>query len=157
MAPNFVLNHRDKADPYASRYGEHAEEEMAKSLWAKGHVCVKELVVHMIIETAKTFEGTTHEKYWLFFHDALSQLCDARTVKWMQETKDDHGVFYYDRWLIPANDLNAGTVFANWPTGDSPALARIRCYCMLGRGKITAKTKRPVEKNEGPIRLEFSR
>ena len=118
-APNFILDHI----PYASRYGERAEEEMAKSLRAKGHVCVKELVLHMIIETAKTFEGTTHEKDWLFFHDALSQLCDARTVKWMQETKDDHGVFYYDRWLLPANDLNAGTVFANRPTGDSPALA----------------------------------
>ena len=29
---------------------------------------------------------------------------------------------YYERWLTPVKELNAGTVYANRPTGDSPEM-----------------------------------
>ena len=36
------------------------------------------------------FDGTPHEKDWMFYHDALSQLTNKDTVEWMKKTKDNY-------------------------------------------------------------------
>jgi hypothetical protein len=48
-------------------------------------------------------------------------LSDKQTIAWMK-TKMIRGRSYYERWIHPLLDLNAGTYYAMRPPGDSPAL-----------------------------------
>jgi hypothetical protein len=62
----YIVDHRRaELDPYVSLYGAAAEAEIAKSLRAQGHVCVTELIEHMVKESAAVFKGTVHEDDWV--------------------------------------------------------------------------------------------
>ncbi|ETV65465.1 hypothetical protein H257_17802 [Aphanomyces astaci] len=60
--------------------------------------------------------GTLHEHDWVFWHDALSQMTCRSTLEWMK-SKD-----YLRRWVLPEQNLNAGTAFSGRPVGNSPEL-----------------------------------
>ena len=109
-----AVDHSKAANPYESKFGEEEWEGVVEQ--KLGYSCVTRLIEHIMMASATVFAGTAYEDSWLFYHDALSQMTNKETVEWMK-TKD-----YYKRWLTPANGLNAGTVYANRPTGDSPEL-----------------------------------
>lgn len=83
--PGIVVDHRQSLNPYLSRFGEdHWEAEIAKAI--KGHICVTELIIHMMTETERVMKGTKHEKTWRIFHDALSQV---KIIATLSEPLDD--------------------------------------------------------------------
>jgi hypothetical protein len=57
-------NHKLAANPYASKWPTDWEARMAAKLRITGHVCVTELVEHMVAASAKVFENTTHADDW---------------------------------------------------------------------------------------------
>ena len=109
-----VVDHRDSANPWKSRWPEDWEERRRKSM--KKDACVKDLVTHIIQATQEVFNGTKHEEDWVFYHDALAQMMDRKCVAWMKTQFDVHGVSYFDRWLTPKY-LDFDT-----PPGNSPEI-----------------------------------
>lgn len=108
-------------------YGENWMEFMWKeSPHHKGFMCVKKLVRHIMNETQKMFNGTTHEKDFLVYHDALSQMTNKETIAWMKTQFIDQRS-YYDIWILPQfglnnrNDIVDGLArYDGRPVGNSP-------------------------------------
>jgi hypothetical protein len=108
------VDHRKANNPYLSRYGDAWKDEIKSTVLMKKNVCITELVEHIFKETKKVMRGTEHENNCYFYHDALSQMTNGDTKKWMKEQG------YYDAWILPLNGLNAGTIYRDRPPGDSP-------------------------------------
>ena len=70
-------------------------------------------------QTKRMMVGTTHQDDWFFYHDALSLMISKGTMDWMEKTVID-GVSIKDRWLVPQNGVNGGTVYEGRPVGNSP-------------------------------------
>lgn len=121
------IQHHKADNPYLSRYGEDWERHCDSDGIMKKYCCITKLVTHIIEESQKMFDGTTHEKDWMFYHDALIQLTNTDTVEWMKKTKDRHGVPYYSRWIVPILGCNADTKYADRPVGNSPELMPMDC------------------------------
>jgi hypothetical protein len=97
------------------RYGIEKDEweeerwkvEIRKSSAFSGCVSIKELVKHIVLETQKCFKNTRHSDAYHFYHDALTQLTNEETVKWMKETKVPGETHTIDqRWIKPERGLN---------------------------------------------------
>ena len=121
------VDHKKADNPYKSRYPDNWEEKLNGSVFMKGYACVTTLIVHMIVSSAAVFAGTKHALDWCFYHDALIQLTNAETVAWMKDQTDAQGQTYYSRWITPEFGLNAGTVYAGRPPGNSPELMPLDC------------------------------
>ena len=80
-----VIDHCLSDSPYESLYGEDWKKYIAKSDACKVHVCVTEMVEHIIQASAKLMKGTKHEEDWVFYHDALSVMTSRDTIDWMRE------------------------------------------------------------------------
>ena len=63
-------------------------------------LCITDMIDHIVIEYAKTFEGTKHKNYWVFYHDALSLITADATIAWMKEKG------YLKRYVLLVNVLN---------------------------------------------------
>ena len=98
--PPTEVNHLIADNPYESRYGEEWKSEIKKVKRMKKFICVTDLVQHICDETAKAYKGTKHEDDWLFYHDALTQMTDKKTIAWMEE----QGLLH--RWIRPVLGLN---------------------------------------------------
>ena len=117
-----LVNHYEAKNPYKSRYGAAMwESKVRAELRTAGHVCITELVEHMITQSAAVMKGTAHEDDWVFYHDALTQMTDRACISWMKEKG------YYKRWVLPLKDLNAGTVYDGRPVGNSPEMMCLDC------------------------------
>ena len=92
---------------------------------------IKELWLALVERADVVMKGTLHETRWRAYgkrqdedwyidHDALIQLTNKETIKWMQNTKGPGNVLLYDRWLLPLEELNAGTNFDGRPVGNNP-------------------------------------
>ena len=119
----------DARNPYEARFGSELDEwgeekwrsEIMKSSTFSGKRCIKELVMHIVLETKKCYAGTEHEATYYFYHDALSQLTNAATVEWMKTTKiPGEEKTIYDRWVKPELGL-ADEYGPGWvrPVGNS--------------------------------------
>ena len=64
------------------------------------------MMEHIVQESAAVMAGSEHEDDFLFYHDALVQLTDEKTVEWMK-TQQFGGKSYYERWLIPRGPKDA--------------------------------------------------
>ena len=73
----------------------------------------------MFMESKRMIEGTKHHNDWFFYHDALSLMTSGTSRTWMRNTVFD-GKIIMERWLVPQNQLNAGTIFCGRPVGNSP-------------------------------------
>ena len=115
VCPFGIQDYRKSPNPYLARYNDDLwREKIEASVYMQKFMCVTTLV-SMIYQTSKrAFVGTTHEKTWFFYHDALKQMTAKSTVKWMKKEG------FYKRWLIPQLGLNAFTVYANRPVGNRP-------------------------------------
>ena len=88
---------------------------MMKSPTLKGLGSVHELVEHMWSVSEEHFKGTEHEDTWWIYHEALSIMTEAKTVKWMREKG------YLKCWILPELGINDGIgSFGGRPTGNSP-------------------------------------
>jgi hypothetical protein len=67
--------------------------------------CVTELVTHIYKESKRVMKGTTHEKDWVLYHDALLLMTAQETVEWMKNTFGENGESYYSQWILPGNDF----------------------------------------------------
>ena len=65
-------------------------------------VVITDYVEHMMQESKKCFQGTTHEDDWMIYHDALTLMRAKDCKDWMQ-SKD-----YLRRWILPSDDLYKG-------------------------------------------------
>ena len=83
--------------------------------------CVTELIDHIIKESKAVYKGTDRESDFLIFHDALSQLYKDQGAQ--DYLKKEYPEFV-GRWVGAVGTTNAGTVYANRPTGDGPELCR---------------------------------
>ena len=105
-----ISNHRGNSNPYESLYPDDYEESLAAVSAMKPFMCIKDLVVYFISESQHVMFGTVPDKDWYFYHDTLSLMTATSTMKLMTETMID-GVSVKDRWLVPQNEVNAGTVY----------------------------------------------
>lgn len=69
-----TVDHRKAPNPYLSRYGDQWREIIKGSI--KGHVCVTDLIEHMMKESARIMKGTVYDDTWMLYHDALSLVND---------------------------------------------------------------------------------
>ena len=115
---DLYIDYRTFANPYQERYKENWEKEIKKAL-SKKVVCVEDMVTHIFETTKEVFADTKFKDNFYFYHDALSLMTCAETIKWMKE-KD-----YYKHWLLPEMNLNSSGPTARYkgrPVGDSPEL-----------------------------------
>ena len=98
--PPIDVNHLTATNPYQSRYGERWRDEIKHVQRMKKFVCVTDLVTHIVNHSAAAYKGTDHENDWLFYHDALTQMTDKKTIAWMEEKGWLH------RWIRPVLGLN---------------------------------------------------
>ena len=53
--------------PYQAKFGDRWEEEMKQKLCRNGHICVTDLMKHVIREGNIMFQGTPFEDNWYTF------------------------------------------------------------------------------------------
>ena len=81
-----IKDHREAANPYESKYGEHWEAEMnERDPVLKKVVCVTVLIDHIMRETSTAHADTDRATDWMFYHDALNQMTDKETRVWMKQ------------------------------------------------------------------------
>lgn len=123
------LDHRrnpNEANPYKSRYGDQWETVIDNTAHMRKYVCITTVWEAVMASTIKAFRGTPHESDFLIYHDALSLLKAKSTIEWLKKQK--HGErSYWDIWIHPMNGLNAGTMYSESPTGNSPELMPLDC------------------------------
>ncbi len=114
--PETSIDHRKASEPYKSRFPDDHEAKIAASGGLAAHVCVTELVRHIYRASAAVMVGTVYEDDWRWYHDALPQLTAKCTVDWMRANG------FLAKMVRPDAGLNAGTVYAARPVGNSPEL-----------------------------------
>ena len=134
--PHQIINHLEAENPYLSRFGEDRwEEEIAKAGELSKHKCVTDLIHHMYNTTKEFYANTPYANCWMFQHDALTQMCDQDSLRWMEEK----GILRH--WLKPElgcnekitwvkKDGQGNTIetktsrnYANRPPGNRPELS----------------------------------
>ena len=68
-------------------------------------ISIRNLVIHMAVETDEMMKGTKFEGKGLFKHDALSLMTAKATRDWMRRTKLNCRSLY-SRSLLPEQGLN---------------------------------------------------
>ena len=113
-------DYKNKLDHYESRYGPDWRIEVKKSSFLRCYACVRNMIEHIVSETKRVFEGTTHKSSFLFYHDALSLMTAKENRKWMKEQ------VYKAMWVLPEMDIFASNPvlkrYRGFPPGNSPEL-----------------------------------
>ena len=100
-----TVNHTRDTNPYESLYGDHWRQVIIKTTYMMKFISVRDLVMHMTVESNEIMRGTQHEDEAMFKHDALSLMTAGKTVEWMKATIVN-GRSIYSRWLLPEAGLN---------------------------------------------------
>ena len=100
-----TVNHTTAANPYESLYGDQWRQVIIKTTYMMKFISVRDLVMHMTVESDEIMRGTQHEDEAMFKHDALSLMTAGKTVEWMKATIVN-GRSIYSRWLLPEAGLN---------------------------------------------------
>ena len=116
-----VIDHKKAANPYESLHGETWRSEVLKTVALKGSVSIQTMMTHIFETSAAAFAGTVYEDTFLVYHDALSTLTAGATKAWLK-TQFIGSRSYFQIWIKPEAGLNAGTIFADRPPGNSPEL-----------------------------------
>ena len=111
----------ESPNPYKARYGDRWEEEIVKTTAMKNVCDIRSLVTHIFEESANVMKGTKHENDFVVYHDALNTMYAEENKDWMK-TQMINGRSYHDIWVLPENDLNAGTNYHGRPVGNTPEL-----------------------------------
>ena len=117
--PYAIIDYRKQANPYKAKFGEEWLMAIDESVALSPYVCVTDLIDHVIRESQSIMNGTTYEKNWFFYHDALSLMTANQSRDWMSKQKHGNKT-YLERWLLPFNGMNKGTQYEFMPVGNSP-------------------------------------
>ena len=105
------MDHRLSENPYLSKFGEDEwKNKIRKHPLLRNYLPVSDLITHMAKCTTEAMKGTEFEGRGLFYHDALSQLTEKETRKWMNSNTFD-GRTYWSMWITPVlgcNDIVKG-------------------------------------------------
>jgi hypothetical protein len=102
-------------NPWAAKYGTEKDEwgveawevQLKKTSAFSGVACITDLVQWIASKSRDFYAGTEREDDWHFYHDALSQLTAAETIKWMKATTiPGMERSIYECWIKPELDLN---------------------------------------------------
>ena len=80
-------------------------ENIDKSTIMRKWISIRNLVMHMALETDEVMKGTQFEGKGMFKHDALLLMTAIETRNWMKVTFVN-GQSLYSRWLLPEAGLN---------------------------------------------------
>ncbi len=116
-----VIDHKKAANPYESLHGGTWRSEILATVALKGSVSIETMMSHIFTCSAAAFAGTIFADSFFVYHDALSQLTAGATKAWLK-TQFIGTRSYFDIWIKPEAGLNAGTIFADRPPGNSPEL-----------------------------------
>ncbi len=114
-----TIDYRTYDNPWEARYGPTWRDVMRASSDMSGHVCITELIMHMVRTCADHVRGTPYEGKGWFFHDALSQLTCKDTTEWMKTTEFE-GRSVWSYYIHPELGCNEGTAFDHCATGNTP-------------------------------------
>ena len=114
------MDYRLCDNPYLAKYGENEwERHICKKPLLHNLLPVSDLIIHMAKSTTEAMKGTVYEGHGLFFHDALSQLTEKETTRWMKNNMHE-GRTYYSMWITPVLGCNECFEIENGK--------RIKCY-----------------------------
>ena len=82
----------------------------------KQYVSINTFVMKIYKHSKQVFKGTKYENDWYFYHDALSFMTCKQCQYFM--IKQD----IYKHWILPLHNINAGTVYAGRPVGNTPEI-----------------------------------
>ena len=124
------MDYRLCNNPYLAKFGENEwENRIRKSPLLRKVLPVSDLIVHMANCTTEAMKGNQFEGKGLFFHDALSQLTEKETTRWMKNNMHEDGRTYYNMWITPVLGCNESfevengkkiTCYAHRPVGNMP-------------------------------------
>lgn len=77
------VDHRKAKKPYESLYGTEWQFKIRGVL--SSHICITDLVDHIVYESSRIIKGTKFKENWMFYHDALKQLTSADCVQYMKD------------------------------------------------------------------------
>jgi hypothetical protein len=103
---------------YEGKYGENWREHVIKKVHTDGHICIIDLMDHVINESIKIYEGTVHEFDFFLFHDGLSAWWEEGAQAYMASRG------FKDRQIKNNNDGNKTTRYHQKVVGDSPEICR---------------------------------
>ena len=150
------VDHRKSANPYESRYGASWRTTIDAESAMHKYVSIQVLWAQIMASTINCFAGTTHEKTFRIYHDALSQLTCEATKVWLR-TKQHEGRTWFDIWVTPELDLNRGTVYAGRPVGNSPEMMPLDCSLLSDLGHDLSRHVRMTKALASDDPLKFSR
>ena len=124
-----TVNHKTAANPYESLYRDHWIKVIKKTTYMMKFISVRDLLMHMTVESDEVMQGTQHEDEAMFKHDALSLMTAGKTAEWMKSTILNVRSIY-SRWLLSEAGLNnevtangkMTTRFQGRPPGNLPRL-----------------------------------
>ena len=115
------IDHRKHANPYESLHGSDWLDKIKKVTGVKQYCNVQDLVIHIYRETKKIYANTPYSSFFLFYHDALSQMNCKDTIDWMREPD------ILQHWILPEHGYNAGTKYADHAVGNTPEVMPLDC------------------------------
>ena len=99
------VDHKKAVNPYESLHGDRWLEEIKKTTYMMKFIDVRDLVMHMTVQSDEIMRGTVYEGQAMWKHDALSLMTAANTIAWMKAT-EVNGRSIFSRWLLPEAGLN---------------------------------------------------
>ena len=73
------------------------------------------------LNTKEVFKDSVHEHDWMFYRDALSLTTSNECKSFMERE------VILTHWLLPQNGVNARTIYAYRPIGNTPELIPMDC------------------------------
>jgi predicted flap endonuclease-1-like 5' DNA nuclease len=150
------IDHRKADNPYESLYGADWRARIDESTGMRANVSIRTLWTSVMESTVECFRGTTHEKTFRIYHDALSQLTADETKTWLK-TQFHEGRSWFDIWITPLHGLNDGTCYAGRPVGNSPELMPLDCSLLADLSHDLSRHVRITKALPSTNPLKFSR
>jgi hypothetical protein len=117
-SPPPKIDYRKHDNPYEARFGDNWESEIRKHKNLSSFVPVTDYILDIYNEGRRIYHGTDYEASWMFYHDALNQMTEKDTMKWMQEK----GILKH--WILPEqmllHDIPGLSAYRDRPIGNSP-------------------------------------
>ena len=117
---NAMLDHATSAKPsktpnkidywktsntYEYQYDPDWSVEVKKSSFLRCYAYVIDMIEHMDSKIIRLFNGTTHKKSCLFYHDALSLVTAKESLKWMKEKGYEEMCILTEIYLFSRNPV----------------------------------------------------
>ena len=109
------IDHRKADNPYELKYGLNWRLKIDKTPTMKLVRPVSDMIHHMVTETSNALKGSEYEGKALFYHDALSQLTEKKTMEWMEKNEFE-GRKISKMWIKPEMGCNAEIKLSNGKT-----------------------------------------